>query len=361
MSRVIKVGIIGQGRSGYYIHSATIKNLPEMFKIVAVSDQDEKFRARAEEEFECVSYADYSELLEHEGLDLVVNASPSHLHVPLTLQCLERGLNVLCEKPLARTKEEVDLLIAAAAKSGARLTTFQQSRFAPAFQQIMKVIGSGVMGRVIQARIAFNGFQRRWDWQTLQSNNGGNLLNTGPHPLDQALQIFGPDTMPEIVCHMDRVNTFGDAEDYVKMILKKPGHPLIDLEISSCDEYPLGTYHIQCQNGTISGSHDNLVYKYFDPKKAPKQELVRTPLLGADGNSTYCNETLPWVEESWEPSAEQKELGGQYPYQTYYRQLYHSLVNDAPMVVTAEHVRMQIAVIEECHRQNPLTKLESQI
>jgi scyllo-inositol 2-dehydrogenase (NADP+) len=219
-----------------------------------------------------------------------------------------------------------------------------------------RVVKVGIIG---QGRIAFNAFHRRWDWQTLQGKNGGNLLNTGPHPVDPALQIFGPNTMPEVVCHMDRVNTFGDAEDYVKMILKKQGHPLIDLEISSCDEYPSGTYHIQCQYGTISGSHDNLVYKYFDPEKAPKQELVRTPLKGADGNSTYCSETLPWVEESWEPSLEQKEQGGHYQYQTYYRQLYNTLVSNAPMEVTAVHVRMQIVIIEECHRQNPLSRLDS--
>lgn len=358
MSRIIRVGIIGQGRSGYYIHSTTIKALPEMFKIVAVSDQDEKFRERAAEEFGSDTYPDYKDLLERKDLDLIVNASPSHLHVPLTEECLERGINVLCEKPLARKKEEVDLLIAASRKSGARLSTFQQSRFAPAFRKIMDVIDSGVLGRIVQVRIAFNNFQRRWDWQTLQSNNGGNLLNTGPHPLDQALQIFGPETMPEVICQMDRVNTFGDAEDYVKVILKKQGHPLIDLEISSCDAYPLGTYHVQGQYGTLSGSHDKLTYKYYDPKKAPPQELVRTPLKGADGNSTYCSETLTWTEESWEPTVEQKSLGGHYQFQSYYRKLYDTLVNDAPMEVTPEHTRMQIAVIEECHRQNPLARLD---
>lgn len=358
MNRVVRAGIIGQGRSGYYIHSATIKALPELFKVVAVSDYDGKFRARAAEEFGCDTYPDYKELLARQDLDLVVNASPSHLHVPISEECLDRGLNVLCEKPLARTKGEVDRLIAAARKSGALLTTFQQSRFAPAFRKIMEVVSSGKLGRIVQARIAFNHFQRRWDWQTLQSNNGGNLLNTGPHPLDQALQLFGPDTMPEVTCHMDRVNTFGDAEDYVKVILKKKGHPLIDLEISSCDASLSSTYHIQGQYGTLSGSHDKLIYRYYDPTTAPPQTLVRTPLKGADGNPAYCSETLTWTEEVWEPAADQKMLGEHYAFRTYYRKLYETLVNAAPMDVTPEHIRMQIAVIEECHLQNPLSQMD---
>ena len=48
--------------------------------------------------------------------------------------------------------------------------------------------------------------------------NGGNLMNTGPHPLDQALQLFG-EGMPRVACFMDRANTLGDAEDFVKVIL----------------------------------------------------------------------------------------------------------------------------------------------
>ena len=89
---------------------------------------------------------------------------------------------------------------------------------------MQKVIRSGVLGRIVQISISFSGFARRWDWQTLQDCNGGNLLNTGPHPLDQALALFG-EGMPKVACYMDRANTWGDAEDYVKLILSGEGHP----------------------------------------------------------------------------------------------------------------------------------------
>lgn len=353
---IIKVGIIGQGRSGYNIHAVALARMDDRFRIVAVSDQDAGNRERAEQQFGCASYADYKEMLQRTDLDLIVNASPSHLHVPLSIECMEAGFNVLCEKPLARTKEEVDLLIDTAERTGVKLTTFQQSRFAPAFQEMMRVIRSGIMGRVVQARIVFNGFHRRWDWQTLQSNNGGNLLNTGAHSLDQALQIFGPETMPDVICHMDRVNTFGDAEDYVKLILKKPGHPLIDMEISSCDAYPENVYHIQCEYGTIAGSHNKLTYKYFDPAKAPEQHLIREPLKGPDGNPAYCSETLPWEEATWELDPAIQTFN--HNIEKFYGQLYRALTENAPMEVTAEHVRVQIAVIEQCHLQNPLSRLD---
>ena len=101
------------------------------------------------------------------------------------------GFNLLCEKPLARRAADVDKLIEKSKSKGVLFAIYQQSRYAPYFRQVRKVIDSGVLGRIVQINIAFNGFSRRWDWQTLQEYDGGNLLNTGPHPLDQALQLFG--------------------------------------------------------------------------------------------------------------------------------------------------------------------------
>jgi predicted dehydrogenase len=66
-----------------------------------------------------------------------------------------------------------------------------------------------VLGRIVQISIAFNGFSRRWDWQTTRRYMGGNLLNTGPHPVDQALVLFGKG-MPDVWCRMDRTRSRPD-------------------------------------------------------------------------------------------------------------------------------------------------------
>ena len=113
-------------------------------------------------------------------------------------------------------------------------------------------------------------------------NNGGNLLNTGPHLLDQALQLFG-EGMPEVFCRMDRANTFGDAEDHVKLILSGEGHPLIDLEISSCCAYPCFTYNIYGTRGGLKGNTQSLEWKYYVPEEAPEQKLLEEPLRNEEG------------------------------------------------------------------------------
>ncbi|MEA4890082.1 MAG: Gfo/Idh/MocA family oxidoreductase [Clostridiaceae bacterium] len=357
--KTLKVAIIGQGRSGWSIHGQYFKDCGDLFQVVAVADPLEKRRLNAEKTFNCQTYTDYKPLLERTDLDLVVNSTPSYLHVPVTELFLKKGFNVLCEKPLAKNVQEVDRLIAASRESGSVFAIFQQSRFSAYFRKVKQVIDSGVLGRIVQISIAFNGFARRWDWQCIQRFNGGNLRNTGPHPLDQALQLFGGDDMPEVFCRMDRANTFGDAEDYVKLIMTGKNRPLIDLEISSCCAYPCFTYNVQGTCGGMKGSMDEMEWRYIVPSECPPQKLVYEPLETADGLPAYCGEALTWHEEHWKVSddVDSAESFGTFANMTarYYQMLYRTLAEGAPLEVTPQQIRRQIAVIEECHRQNPLS------
>ncbi|MBP1989467.1 Gfo/Idh/MocA family protein [Paenibacillus eucommiae] len=350
-SQALKVGIIGQGRSGRDIHANHLIHMSDYYQITAVVDLLQERRESAIQRFGCRAYETYEAMVEQEQLDLVINTSPSHLHFPITLDLLQRGFHVLCEKPLARLTAEVDLLIEASNKSGKLLAIFQQSRYLPAFVQIRRVIESGVLGRIIQIDFNNSAFARRWDWQTLQSSNGGNLSNVGSHTLDQALQLFGADMMPQIHCIMDRVNTFGDAEDYVKLIMRGQGRPTIDMEVSSCSAYPDDSFKIQGELGGLHGNPQRLEWKYFKPEEAPQQELVSVPLINNQGEPAYCSEDLTWYHHNWEASAEESRF--EYMTQQMYESLYHTLTAGAPLEITPEQIRRQMAVMEECRRQNP--------
>ncbi len=355
-----RVAIIGQGRSGRDIHAYSLGKMPDKYKVIAVVDMLADRRERAVRELGCDVYADYTELFGRNDIDLIVNSTFSHMHVPVTLDCLNHGYNVLCEKPFARKASEVDEMIETAKRTGKLLAIYQQSRYSPAFTKMRQIMDSGVLGRIVQISIAYNGFSRRWDWQTLQEYNGGNLLNTGPHPVDQALQLSGTDVMPKITCIMDRANTFGDAEDYVKLLLYGHGRPTIDLEISSCCAYPSFTYNVQGTLGGLKGSMTHLDWKYYIPLEAPEQHLVRTPVSKPDGTPAYCRENLIWHEESWDLPQEQKEDLFYWMAKSFYEMLYRTLTNGAPLEITPLQIRQQIAVMEECHRQNRLSRLPQQ-
>ncbi|MFA6568235.1 MAG: Gfo/Idh/MocA family oxidoreductase [Victivallales bacterium] len=351
--RKLRVGIIGQGRSGRNIHANTlIKLVNDRFEIAAVCDLILERCEPSQKDTGCAVYTDYKKMLKDKSLDLIVNATTSEQHVPVTKKILDAGFNVLTEKPLARRVSDVDKLIEKAAEAGKVFAIFQQSRFAAYFTKVREIIDSGALGRIVMVKIAFNGFARRWDWQTLQYMDAGNLRNTGPHPLDQALQLFG-DADPGVFCIMDKANSFGDAEDHVKLILHGKGHPTVDLEISSCCAYPLYTYQVYGTNGGLTGDMKHLDWKYFKPEEAPEQKLIPGPMP----NLGYCQEELKWYTGKWDASPEESNLFD-YMASIFYNRLYDTIVNGARLAVTQQEVRRQIAVIEKCHRQNPMPELK---
>jgi predicted dehydrogenase len=264
------------------------------------------------------------------------------------------------EKPAAGSVSEIDRLVLTAKSTGANLYFFQNSRFASWFAISREVLASGVLGRPVQFKLRYSSFGRRWDWQTLQRNNGGSLRNTGPHPMDQAVVLMGNAAMPEIFCHFDRVNTWGDAEDFVKVIMRVPRGPVVDLEISSCDCYPGPILSVQAQYGTLRADRESVTWRYFDPKTAPPQKLTHAPIEKPDGTPSYCVEKLEWTEKTAEIGDGAPAIGAQppdAPTETLYNKLYAHIAEGAEYEITGEQVRQQIAIMERCHQIYPLSRL----
>lgn len=350
----LNVAIIGQGRSGRDIHGLFLHTdeAKERFNVVAVVDELENRKERAAKEWGVPVFSNYTELFTSGiDIDLVVNSTYSYQHAPIAIDLLNHGYNVLTEKPACHNLAEFDAMCEAAEKNGKFLGIFQQSRFAPYYVQIKKIIDSGVLGRLVEVDLQWHGYARRWDWQTLLSYNGGGLRNTGPHPLDQALNILDDyDNMPSVFCKMDNANSFGDAEDYCKLILTAPGKPVIDVSVSQSDAYPCFNYKIQGTRGGLKGNMKHIDWKYFDYENAPKQVLVGDgPISEPDGTPAYCHEKLSWTEESWEG-----DPNGAFDsaVAAYYKNMYEHIVDGAPLVVTLKQVRQQVAVFVEAHRQN---------
>ena len=352
--RKLNVAIIGQGRSGMDIHGKFFlrdRDNKKLYNIVAVVEKIETRRNRAKEVFNRDTYSDYTELFGRTDIDLVVNASFSHMHYPITMDLLKHKFNVLVEKPFARYAKECDDMIETAKQNGVMLAVFQQSRFAPYYKKIKEILDSKVLGDIIQINIAFSGFRRRWDWQCCQRYNGGSLLNTGPHPLDQALDLMECDEMPHIFSKLARVNTSGDAEDYVKIILTAPGKPLVDIEISSCDAFSDYTYKIQGSCGGLKGTMREIQWKYFIPEDEETHELILEPLSKEDGSPAYCSEQLKW----YECRADLQDTVFSDAVDEFYENIYNHIVYGQPLYIKPEKVRQQIAVIEQIHEQNPLS------
>ena len=142
----LRVGVLGQGRSGYGIHCRWFEQSPRKYRIAAVADLLAERRREAETRFGCDSYREHGDLLARGDLDLVVNALPSHLHPPVTIEALKAGHHVVCEKPAAWNAAQLDRMIAAAGRSRRVLAPFQQSRYRALFLKTLEVAASPAAG-----------------------------------------------------------------------------------------------------------------------------------------------------------------------------------------------------------------------
>jgi len=349
----LNIAIIGQGRSGRNIHGKFFKSEDNtLFNVVAVVEIDEERRNRALEEYPgCKVYSCYTELYDKTDIDLVVNASMSKDHYRITKDLLENKFNVIVEKPFARNRYECDTLIKTANKNNVKLGVFHQSLFAPFFTEAKKIIASGKLGKIKQIDITYNNFARRYDWQTVQAEMGGNIYNTGPHPIGYGLSFldFDPD-FRVVYSSLDQIISCGDADDYAKIIITAPKKPVIDIEVNSNDAYPASTLKILGTKGTLKSTVNHYEMKYIIDGESPEQELILTPLKDEEGLPVYCKDTLIKHEEKGEFTGSAFDVGTK----KFYDMMYNAIVNNDEMEIKPEYAAMVISVIEQVHAENPL-------
>lgn len=140
------IAIIGLGMG--YRHLQAVEKHPQA-KVVAVCDIDiEKARAIAQKHGMPLAVSDYRELVDNLDIDVVIVASPDHFHREHTVAMLEAGKHVLCEKPMAPTVEECQLMVEAADRSHRKLMIGHIVRFTPIFKTVKRLVDEGELGEI---------------------------------------------------------------------------------------------------------------------------------------------------------------------------------------------------------------------
>jgi len=149
-----RLGVIGYGWMGQLLGRVAAE-IPGV-KLVAVADPagySEKSAVglrlfRSPEELGARLYLDYGEMLKRESLDAVIIATPEPLHVDPVLQAVSAGCHVFLEKPIARTLDEADRIIAACANAKRKLMIGYILRFEPAYVAIKRAVQNGEIGKL---------------------------------------------------------------------------------------------------------------------------------------------------------------------------------------------------------------------
>jgi predicted dehydrogenase len=339
-----KSGSSGLGRSGWDIHARALAKMGYSFFVVAVADSHPERSREAVAVLCCRAHPDLPSLLADRDVELVVIASPSHVHAAQTIAALQAGKHIVCEKPMALSTADADRMIDAAVRADRLLTVFHNMRYWPDFLKVREVIASGVLGRIVQIKITMHRFTRRWDWQTLREFGGGTLFNAGAHLVDLALQLFG-DAEPTVTADLQHTLTSGDAEDHAKILLRAEGAPTIEVEISNACAYPQETWHVMGTQGGLHGSPERLEWKWVDFSQLPERPADHEP---AAAGRRYNREDLPWQQQCWTKGPIESP-----DYAAFYDDLYRSFRHNAPPAITPQSVRRTLAVLERCRPQEP--------
>jgi predicted dehydrogenase len=187
----LRVGVIGLGTIGR-THLAALRQAG--IAELAGADPSPLAREAARRSFGIADYSDYRRMLDDERLTAVVVATPPRTHRELALLAIERGLGVLCEKPLALTVEECEDLVAAAQQAQRPFAVGFCHRFQPQVQSMRAMLLRGDLGAPILFHAAFvHGLtetDRSWLKDPAQAG-GGVLVDSGSHAIDLFRYIIG--------------------------------------------------------------------------------------------------------------------------------------------------------------------------
>lgn len=170
------------------VNPEKFKNIKVDFNIKGVGEGTVDFS-----QFRC--YTDVDEMLEKETeLDMVSVVVPTYLHCEISCKCLEKGLNVFCEKPMALNVEQCRKMLDTAKKSGKRLMIGQCLRFWNAYEYLKDCVSSERYGKVISAYFFRGGSTPLWsfnDWYHKEELGGGAIFDQHIHDVDMVNFLFG--------------------------------------------------------------------------------------------------------------------------------------------------------------------------
>lgn len=343
-SDILKTAVIGLGRIAWSDHLPALLRHPGKFQVTAVVDPIEDRRRDTCAEFHVpAGYASLEELLAHQAPDLVIVASPTVYHAQNTIEALEHGCHVFCDKPVAMTLQEACQMDETARRKGRKLMIFQPRRLNFDTVAVRSLLKSGILGKIYQLKLYVGNYSRRNDWQAFQKNGGGMLRNYGAHYVDQFICLLH-EKLRLLTCTTDRIASLGDADDVVKMLLRSESGILLDLDINQASALQPYRWCIYGKYGTamVRGTANDWEIRRYDP--AELKPVSADERMAAQGRE-YPSSDIPFRTETFRP-----EAPAFCPIDGHLLNFYDCIRENAEPLVPFSETLEQMRIIEECIR-----------
>ena len=219
----IRTGIIGFGLSGRVFHAPFIATNPAFrLDLIATGDPDRAADAARQHPGAEIVGTPAELLARASDLDLVILASPAHVHLEQGLAALEAGAGIVIDKPFVPSVLDAKKLIAKAEETGKLLAVFQNRRWDGDFLTVKRLLAEGRLGRVHRFETTFERWsgpnRDRWQDTTTIEQGAGITFDLGSHLIDQALQLFGPATVEQAELQIVRAGSVSDDDGFISLL-----------------------------------------------------------------------------------------------------------------------------------------------
>lgn len=324
---MIRTGLIGFGLGGTAFHAPLIDAV-EGLELAAVGTSR---AAAVQAAYPGAAVTDAEALIADPAIDLVVISTPNPTHFPLAQKALAAGKHVVIDKPMTPSAAEAEALIAQAGAANRLVVPFHNRRWDSDFLTVRSLIESGRLGEILLFEAHWDRFRPDLAQAWKEAPGAGQLLDLGPHMLDQVLVLFG---MPEAVS-ADVMGQRGNSpvDDYFALTLFY-GTRRVALASSRMIAAPRPRFAIHGRGGSF--------VKYgLDPQEAAMRAggSVQDPGHGIEDPAQHGVLTLP-------DGAQETIASARGDYRRFYAGVAAAIRGEAAAPVAAEDALAGLRLIE---------------
>jgi predicted dehydrogenase len=336
----IRTGVVGYGISAKVFHIPFLRMLGQ-YDLASIVERKGTEAAKALPDVKvCRSI---EEMISDDSLELVVITTPNETHFPFAEKCLLAGKHVVLEKPFTNTIEEAGKLVELAKSSGFILSVYQNRRYVSDYLTIKEILDKKLLGEVHEFEAHYDRYRaeaRPQAWREAEKQGSGIFYDLGPHLIDQVFSLFG---IPmSVTADIRKQRPHARVDDFFNVWLDYAfGKVILHAGMLIREAGP--RYMLHGTNGSF--------IKYGEDIQEAKLRAGESPVVPGFGEEsedifgllhTVHNEVL--IKEKY------RSLPGDYG--NYYRNLYETIVNNAPLTERPEHGYNTIRLIQQAFESN---------
>lgn len=283
---MLKVALVGVGGiSGAHIPAWEKREDAELVAICDIrSEQMEKYPQKRH-------YTDFDEMLKKEEIDILDICLPTYLHADFSVKAMDKGIHVICEKPLSLKQEDVKRVYECAEKNNVKFMVAQVLRFWPEYEIVKEIYDRGTYGKLLSGSMRRLGVRPKWSWEGwMMDENRSGLV-----PFD--LHIHDSDFIVYTFGKPNKVTDFRakkPEQDYINAIYEYDGF-FLTTEASWYDSpYPFAAdFRFQFERAVIAWEKGEMKIYEADGKiwcPISNASELGTGDIGLPASDAYANE-----------------------------------------------------------------------